>query len=147
MRPRISHPEDVRTDEELVARLAQNKKKNEQRWARGTFINAAREDLKERCASLGQTYLQRRQQQLKREIGDKSDLLPPNWTIWLCMNQSNDQTAIWLEQKFDVPNSGSWESEVVFSIPVSSNPSLEGFPGLIVFECTPLEGISDEIDR
>lgn len=63
------------------------------------------------------------------------------------MNPENDQTAIWLEQKFDVPNSGHWVSEPVFGIPVSDTPSEETFPGLIVFELTPLEGIDDELER
>lgn len=63
------------------------------------------------------------------------------------MNPENDRTAIWLEQKFDVPESGTWESEVVFSIPIPPNPTREGFPGLIVFECTPLEEVADEIER
>ena len=63
------------------------------------------------------------------------------------MNADNDQTAIWLEKKFDVPNSGVWESEAVFSILVSPRPSMECFPGLIIFECTPLDGVDDEIER
>ncbi|OBZ73222.1 hypothetical protein A0H81_07192 [Grifola frondosa] len=32
----------------------------------------------------------------------------PEWRIWLSMNPGNDQTAIWLEHKFDVPASGDW---------------------------------------
>lgn len=63
------------------------------------------------------------------------------------MNPDNDKTAIWLEQKFDVPQSGKWESEAVFNIPVSATPPSQVFPGLIVFECTPLEEVNDEIER
>lgn len=63
------------------------------------------------------------------------------------MNPDNDQTAIWLEKKFDVPHSGKWESETVFTVLIPDNPSPEVFPGLIVFECTPLEGVDDEIER
>ncbi|KAI6128109.1 SAC3/GANP/Nin1/mts3/eIF-3 p25 family-domain-containing protein, partial [Pisolithus croceorrhizus] len=60
-----------------------------------------------------------------------SSRLPPNWAAWLSLNQENDGTAIWLEQKFDVPESGKWKSENVFEMP--------GFyPGVIIFERTPV---------
>ncbi|KAH8113131.1 SAC3/GANP/Nin1/mts3/eIF-3 p25 family-domain-containing protein [Phellopilus nigrolimitatus] len=123
---RVSHGTATRTDEELAERLAQNKKENERIWAKGSFVKAIQTDLQKR--------------QGHRHV-------PPNWTTWLCMNPDNDRTAIWLQEKFDVPNSGNWESEAIFSIPISANPSLEGFPGLIVFECTPLEGVKDEFER
>ena len=72
----------------------------------------------------------------------------PDWRLWLSMNPENDGTAIWMEHKFDVPASGQWESESIFSIPLrqrkaASSPS----PGLIVFESTPLERVSDELER
>ncbi|KAJ7430961.1 hypothetical protein B0H11DRAFT_1679179, partial [Mycena galericulata] len=46
---------------------------------------------------------------------------------------------------------GQWETETVFSIPVipkrtADTPS-DGYPGVIVFECTPLEGVDDELER
>ena len=63
------------------------------------------------------------------------------------MNPDNDQTAIWLEQKFNVPESGKWEYEAVFSIPISSSPTRHVYPGLIVFECTPFEENVDNIER
>jgi len=65
------------------------------------------------------------------------------------MNPDSDATAIWLERKFDVPASGWWESDTVFSIPLSRNnaSSSLGFPGLIIFECTPLEGVTDDLER
>lgn len=63
------------------------------------------------------------------------------------MNSDNDQTAIWLQQKFDVPESGEWVSESVFSIPVSEPDASEAFPGLVVFECTPLEGVDDDLEK
>lgn len=66
------------------------------------------------------------------------------------MNPENDGTAIWLQHKFDVPASGNWISENVFSIPVVSEvqgPPLQGSPGFIIFERTPLEGIGDDIER
>ena len=65
------------------------------------------------------------------------------------MNPESDATAIWLERKFEVPASGSWASESVFSIPISSDsgPSTSGYPGLIVFECTPLGDITDDLEK
>lgn len=63
------------------------------------------------------------------------------------MNPEMDGTAIWLERKFDVPASGQWSSETIFSIPLASNKASPASPGLIVFERTPLEGIADEIER
>ena len=63
------------------------------------------------------------------------------------MNTENDNTAIWLEHKFDVPSSGEWVSENVVSIPAFKKPKSKGSPGLIVFERTPLEGVDDEIER
>lgn len=71
----------------------------------------------------------------------------PEWCLWLSMNSENDKTAIWLEHKFDVPSSGRWISETVFSIPAFKQPEAQGSPGLIVFERTPLEGVDDEIER
>lgn len=65
------------------------------------------------------------------------------------MNPESDATAIWLEQKFDVPDSGNWESDSVFSMPLAKGEASrsQGSPGVIVFECTPLEGVQDEIER
>lgn len=63
------------------------------------------------------------------------------------MNPESDCTAIWLEKKFDVPASGRWNSEPIFSIPLASSEPSEEWPGLLVFECTPLEDMRDEIER
>lgn len=63
------------------------------------------------------------------------------------MNPESDATAIWLERKFDVPDSGQWASEFVFSIPVMDSADASDFPGLIVFECTSLEGVEDDLER
>jgi hypothetical protein len=65
------------------------------------------------------------------------------------MNPESDATAIWLERKFDVPESGQWASEAVFSIPVVPTRIIDpsDSPGLIVFECTPLEGVADDLER
>ena len=75
---------------------------------------------------------------------------PPEWRIWLSTNTENDGTAIWLEQKFDVPESGEWKSESIFSIPALpkyDNPPSPGAPGLIVFERTPMDGVNDVLER
>lgn len=65
------------------------------------------------------------------------------------MNPENDGTAIWLERKFDVPASGHWESDTIFTIPVSPVDASSTFssPGVIVFESTPVEGILDDLER
>lgn len=63
------------------------------------------------------------------------------------MNPDSDATAIWLERKFDVPESGHWVSETIFSISPTKDPTAPNFPGLIVFECSPLEGIVDDLER
>ncbi|KAL5480289.1 SAC3_1 [Sanghuangporus weigelae] len=121
---KVSNPEEQRTDEELAEKLMQNCEKNERRWAKGQFVKVIQEYVRSRV-----------------------DEIPSDWGTWLCMNSSNDKTAIWLEQKFDVPQSGSWESESVFAIPISTEPSATVYPGMIVFECTPLEEVDDEIER
>jgi nuclear mRNA export protein SAC3 len=64
------------------------------------------------------------------------------------LNPDSDATAIWLEKKFSVPDSGTWVDESVFSIPLfPSAAETDGYPGLIIFECTPLEGIRDDLER
>ena len=73
------------------------------------------------------------------------------WQIWLSMNPESDATAIWLERKFDIPESGSWMSELIFAIPlsseVSSGSTMSDSPGMIVFECTPLGNMTDNLER
>jgi hypothetical protein len=67
------------------------------------------------------------------------------------MNPESDATAIWLERKFDIPASGSWVSDSIFSIPLSSEvlsgPTMSDSPGVIVFECTPLGGVADDLEK
>lgn len=70
-----------------------------------------------------------------------------DWCLWVSMNTENDNTAVWVERKFDVPTSGNWVSENVFSIPAFSKSEGQSSPGLIVFERTPLEGVDDEIEK
>lgn len=105
------------TDEELARRFETNHEEHARRWARGSFLH------------LLQSYLD-----------PSSSPLPPNWAAWLSLNQENDGTAIWLEQKFDVPESGKWKSGNVFEMPISrSHTDVERFyPGVIIFERTPM---------
>ena len=64
------------------------------------------------------------------------------------MNPDNDGTAIFVEQKFNVPESGDWESKTIFSIPITEGEvPAESFPGLLIFECAPLDNATDEIER
>ena len=73
------------------------------------------------------------------------------WQIWLSMNPESDATAIWLDRKFDIPASGSWVSDSIFAIPLSSEASsgsiLSSSPGVIVFECTPLGDVADNLEK
>ncbi|EJF59439.1 hypothetical protein DICSQDRAFT_156285 [Dichomitus squalens LYAD-421 SS1] len=114
------------TDEALTRRLQENREENEKRWAPGSFRKAVLDRLKARL-----------------EPGDELD----DWCLWVSMNTENDKTAVWIERKLDVPASGYWVSENVFSIPAFKKPEGPGSPGLIVFERTPLEGTDDEIEK
>ncbi|PIL32442.1 hypothetical protein GSI_05144 [Ganoderma sinense ZZ0214-1] len=114
------------TDEALAKRLQENREENEKRWAQGSFRQTVLERLKSRL-----------------EPGDELE----DWCLWVSMNTENDNTAVWVERKFDVPTSGNWVSENVFSIPAFKKPEGQGSPGLIVFERTPLEGVEDEIEK
>jgi hypothetical protein len=82
-----------------------------------------------------------------RSISSSTLRLP--WDIWLSLNPESDATAIWLERKFDMPDSGSWVSDSVFTIPLapSKSPRAPGFPGMIVFECTPVGDVVDELEK
>ncbi|KAJ7136142.1 hypothetical protein C8R44DRAFT_769794 [Mycena epipterygia] len=119
--------EAPRTDEDLVKRFQENKEEHTRRWAQGSFLQTVRTLLKSRSTKSPSSAF---------------------WRIWLSLNPESDATAIWLECKFDVPGSGGqWESEAIFSIPVVAKPPPSGYPGVIVFECTPLEGVDDDLER
>ncbi|KII90394.1 hypothetical protein PLICRDRAFT_136628 [Plicaturopsis crispa FD-325 SS-3] len=114
-----------RTDEELARRFQENHEEHERRWAQGSFLAVIRAFVKA-----------------------KSSHTPSQWSLWLSMNQDSDATAIWLERKFDVPASGTWASDSIFSIPLTNVGATSAkYPGLIVFECTPLDGVSDQLER
>ncbi|KAI0086876.1 hypothetical protein BDY19DRAFT_908043 [Irpex rosettiformis] len=128
------------TDEELVRRLKENQEEQQRRWAQGSFLSTVRATLLSRLS--------------KSDIHDSRYEYPQEWSIWLSLNSENDGTAIWLERKFDVPKSGGWVSESVFSIPLdhknaSQNPALidTGSPGLLVFERTPLDDVDDPLEK
>ncbi|OCH89508.1 hypothetical protein OBBRIDRAFT_756454 [Obba rivulosa] len=127
---RLSSPYVQRlTDEELAQRLKENHEEHERRWAQGSFLQAIRARVQDASSGGG---------------------MPQDWQLWLSLNPENDGTAIWLEHKFDVPASGDWHSQTIFSIPLiskSKGDDARGGPGLIVFERTPLEGLNDELDR
>ncbi|KAG1824658.1 SAC3/GANP/Nin1/mts3/eIF-3 p25 family-domain-containing protein [Suillus subaureus] len=113
------------SDEELVKRFEKNREENERRWARGSFLHALQQHLKA-----------------------TSSTIPESWSAWLSLNQDNDGTAIWLELKFDIPDSGSWKDANVFQIPVvpqAHNRSL--YPGIIIFERTPVGEVEDPLER
>lgn len=68
--------------------------------------------------------------------------------MWISLNTDSDATAIWLERKFDISDSGHWASDTVFSIPLrpgTSSPAV--FPGVIIFECTPVDDITDPLEK
>ncbi|PPQ97115.1 hypothetical protein CVT26_000597 [Gymnopilus dilepis] len=128
VRKRISAAyQPPRTDEELARRLKENHEEHELRWAPGSFLQVIR----------------------KRVKTLKPSALKLPWHIWLSLNPESDATAIWLERKFDMPTSGSWVNESVFSIPLSSagDPASTGYPGVIVFECTPLGEVTDDLEK
>ncbi|KAG1782198.1 SAC3/GANP/Nin1/mts3/eIF-3 p25 family-domain-containing protein [Suillus placidus] len=114
------------SDEELVKRFEKNREENERRWARGSFLHALQHHLKA-----------------------TSRTIPESWSAWLSLNQDNDGTAIWLELKFDVPDSGSWKDANVFQIPVVPQPHNNKalYPGIIIFERTPVGEVEDPLER
>lgn len=108
------------TDAELARRLKENHEQHERRWAPGTFLAA-----------------------VHTRVGNPA---PFDYCLWLSLNPENDGTAIWVERKFDMPNAGAWVSERVFSIPLVPGAASRS-PGLVMFECTPLYGVDDEIEK
>ncbi|KAJ7207064.1 hypothetical protein GGX14DRAFT_456067 [Mycena pura] len=127
--------ETPRTDEDLAKRFKENQEEHAQRWAQGSFLRIVQTLVKARLKSANSSSA-------------------AFWRLWLSLNPESDATAIWLECKFDIHGSGGqWEAETVFSIPVVSTsphshaPTPDRYPGLIVFECTPLEDVEDSLER
>lgn len=105
--------------------LCQNHEDHTHRWARGSLLGVLMDFL----------------ESAKRP-------LPNNWSAWLSLNQESDGTAIWLEQKFNVPDSGKWKNENVFQMQISKDHTEpHSYPGVIVFERTPFTGVTDILGR
>ncbi|KXN83005.1 SAC3 family protein 1 [Leucoagaricus sp. SymC.cos] len=129
---------EPRTDEEIAKRFQENRAENQELWAQGSYLSTIRTYIHSLLRPSHQHQHQRKQ-----------------WNIWLSLNPESDSSAIWLEKKFDVPKSGRWADETVFEIPLVPD-SLENervgeedgwATGLIVFECTPVDRVADEIER
>jgi len=80
------------------------------------------------------------------------------WDVWLSLNDQSEASAIWIENKFEVPKSGRWiDDENVFEILVvegnveedeeEEQEEVGKYTGLIVFECTPTNLIKDDIEK
>jgi hypothetical protein len=126
---------------------SQNHAEHTARWAPGTFLASVR-----------------------HQVGG----WPRAWEVWLALNPKNDATAVWVERKLGVSeaatstSSGRWVNEAVYAIGEKAgterkdtqmeagvedrhgrelDPESElACPGLMCFECTPLEG-QDELER
>ncbi|KAG7087326.1 hypothetical protein E1B28_013302 [Marasmius oreades] len=118
-----------RTDEELAKRLKENQEEYQRRWAPESFLQVLR-------IHVGHV------------AGGKISVVLKHWRLWLSLNPDSDATAIWMEKKFGIPESGRWASDSVFSIPIlPGTGDVNGYPGIIVFECTPSDGVEDELER
>lgn len=86
---------------------------------------------------------------LQQHLKATSGTVPESWSAWLSLNQDNDGTAIWLELKFDVPESGSWRDVRIFQIPVVPQRCNDTavYPGIIIFERTPISEVDDPLER
>lgn len=127
-------------EEALVERLKQNRAENEKRWAPSSFLQTITSSL-------------------SSSLPSHIPLPVHRCSVWLSVNPENDGTAIWMERKFGVPESGEWVEaaggEGVFGIPLSLGKRKggeikgeEGYgPVLVVFECTPVEKGEDDIER
>ncbi|KAF5340886.1 hypothetical protein D9758_012172 [Tetrapyrgos nigripes] len=119
-----------RTDDELAKRLKENQEEHQHWWAQGSLLQVARNHVKDNTP-----------------LGSNKSLLK-NWAFWISFNPVVDATAIWVQKKFSVPDSGDWLGDVAFSIPlIAGADPRTASPGVIIFECTPVDGIDDELER
>ena len=143
-------------------RCKQNREDSERLWAKGSYLQVYTQLLAAKRSSttsnlkssLDSSFnnsnsrslvLSSSRNQLQQS---QPALLPATWEIWLSTNPVHDPTAIWLDTKFGVPESGSWLSENVFSIALEKESvSGKAHPGVVVFECSPVEGVDDELER
>lgn len=86
---------------------------------------------------------------LQQHLKATARTVPESWSAWLSLNQDNDGTAIWLELKFDVPESGSWKNVHIFQIPMVPQPRNDTvvYPGIIIFERSPVSEVDDPLER
>lgn len=90
-------------------------------WESGTFLESVKEEVTLRAAASG------------------SSSLPPNWSIILSTNPLNPTSAGWLRVKFGLEYEASNMGEISSSITLSDGGNDQGYPGLIVFECSFVE--------
>ncbi|KAJ3518491.1 hypothetical protein NMY22_g13648 [Coprinellus aureogranulatus] len=137
-----------RTDEELAARFRQNQADVERRWAPGSFLRVLKNHFKSRLPPPSTSTISSSLSVSQRQ---QPFSLPSVWQLWLSLNTDSDATAIWLEKKFDVPESGKWVSPSnAFAVPIAgphgADETVPEHPGLVIFECSPLDGL-DEIEK
>ncbi|KAJ3576018.1 hypothetical protein NP233_g719 [Leucocoprinus birnbaumii] len=149
-----------RTDEEIAKRFKENREENRTLWAQGSYLQI----IKAYIHSLHRSLALSRSHSHSYSTSNASSEERKPWNVWLSLNPESDSSAIWLERKFDVPKSGIWANENVFEIPIfhpsHSHSSVNGkgkakeegseqgrYTGLIVFECTPTDGVGDDIEK
>lgn len=113
----------------MVDGFVQTQAEHQKRWERGSFLRSIQRYVK---------------------LVTSKDYPDNTMDIWLSLNTGNDSTAIWLEQKFGVPDSGNWHSANVFSMPTSQPPAGSKqllSPVMIIFERTPAMDVDDAIER
>ncbi|KAF5355609.1 hypothetical protein D9757_012908 [Collybiopsis confluens] len=159
----------ARTDDELAKRLKENQASHRLRWAPNTFLEVWRKHLRERGGKVAESVTALLESSsISTSSSPSSTLrlapLGATYTLWLSMNPTADATAIWVQTKFGVEDSGWWHSlssdagatEAVFEIPLASVPASHSnpltsptphSPGTIILETTPLGDDLDELER
>ncbi|KAJ2912862.1 hypothetical protein MD484_g7546, partial [Candolleomyces efflorescens] len=148
----IQHPI---VDEDIARRFKENREGAERLWAKGSYLQVYKELLAAKRSYNPKASLSKSNSRSLILSSSRNQVqqtqpaqLPATWEIWLSTNPVHDPTAIWLDTKFDVPESGNWISENVFSIPLEKESvSGKAYPGTVVFECSPVEGVDDELER
>ncbi|KAF9265005.1 hypothetical protein L218DRAFT_924765 [Marasmius fiardii PR-910] len=140
-----------RTDEELARRLKENQEEHQRRWAPESFLQVVRTRVADVASGSNSINHSTSMFSTSSKATPSTGIgILDHWRLWLSLNPDSDATAIWMEKKFGVPDSGEWVSETVFSVPMlpkaAERGEVEGYPGVVVFECTPLEG-ADELEK
>ncbi|KIL56004.1 hypothetical protein M378DRAFT_17465 [Amanita muscaria Koide BX008] len=83
---------------------------------------------------------------------EKKETVPSLWQIWLSMNPNSGATAIWMERKFDVPDSGmnrdiGRRSISSLYLPPQTPVAQKGSLGIVIFKCMPIQNVKDDIER